>query len=409
MTRPLLGVRVVEVASHVFVPMSGAVMAEWGAEVTKIEHPETGDPYRGLVTAGIGRTAGGVDPRFHSANRGKRSIALDIKQPEGRRILSKLIATCDVFVTNLRAGARRNLHIDVDDIHADNPSVIYVRGTAFGPHGPDAGRGGYDAGAYWARSGMQQIFTRPDDEWPATPRAAFGDVVGGLSIAGAISAALFHRGATGEPSVVDASLLASGMWQIQTDLINSVITPPEVRHERASFTMDRYQMPNPLMVSYRTRDGRFISLQMLSPERYWSDLCVALGQPEMSSDPLFATMDARSENSRACIEWLEGVFAERDYSDWLDILSHFEGEWVPVQHSYELPDDAQVEANGYIAQVDLGSGTTVPMVASPVQFDGQPNVPERGPELGEHTESALLDLGLSWEEINDLKERKVIG
>ena len=234
----------------------------------------------------------GVDPRFHSANRGKRSVGLDVKQPEGRRLLSRLLSTADVFVTNLRADTVRRLRLDVDDVRADNPSLIYVRGTAFGPNGPDAGRGGYDAGAYWARSGMQQIFTRPGDEWPAGPRPAFGDVVGGLTIAGAIGTALFRRANTGEASVLDASLLASGMWQIQTDLINSVITPPEVRARMAGFGYDRFQMPNPLMSSYRTRDGRFVSLQMLSPERYWPDLCKAIGQPDMATDPRFATIDA---------------------------------------------------------------------------------------------------------------------
>jgi crotonobetainyl-CoA:carnitine CoA-transferase CaiB-like acyl-CoA transferase len=401
-------VRVVEVASHVFVPMAGAVLNEWGADVVKIEHPETGDPYRGLVTAGIGRTGGGVDPRFHSANRGKRSVGLDVKQPEGRRLLSRLLATADVFVTNLRAHTLHRLRLDVDDVRADNPSLIYVRGTAFGPNGPDAGRGGYDAGAYWARSGMQQIFTRPGDEWPAGPRPAFGDVVGGLTIAGAIGTALFRRANTGEPSVLDASLLASGMWQIQTDLVNSIITPPEVRARMAGFGYDRFQMPNPLMSSYRTRDGRFVSLQMLAPERYWPDLCKAIGQPDMATDPRFATIDARRENSRACVEWLDALFAERDLSEWRHVLDAFEGEWVPVQHPYELPDDSQVEANRYIADVDLGDGTTVPMVASPVQFDGQPNVPTRGPEHGEHTEAVLLELDLSWDDIGGLKQRGVI-
>lgn len=408
MTGPLTGVRVVEVASHVFVPMAGAVLNEWGADVVKVEHPETGDPYRGLVTAGIGRTGDGVDPRFHSANRGKRSVGLDVKQPEGRRLLSRLLASCDVFLTNLRADTLRRLQLDVDDVRADNPSLIYVRGTAFGPNGPDAGRGGYDAGAYWARSGMQQIFTRAGDEWPAGPRPAFGDVVGGLTIAGAIGTALFRRASTGEPSVLDASLLASGMWQIQTDLINSVISPPEVRQRTAGVVFDRYQMPNPLMSPYRTRDDRFVSLQMLAPERYWPDLCKAIGQPDMATEPRFATMDARRENSRACVEWLEAVFAERDLDDWRQLLDAFEGEWVPVQHPYELPDDAQVEANGYIAHVDLGDGTSVPMVASPVQFDGQPNRPTRGPEHGEHTETVLLELGLSWDDIGDLKQRGVI-
>jgi crotonobetainyl-CoA:carnitine CoA-transferase CaiB-like acyl-CoA transferase len=407
-TLPLDGVRVVEVASHVFVPMSGSVLGEWGAEVIKIEHPDTGDPYRGLQTGGMGRTAGGVDPRFHSANRGKRSVGLDVKHPEGRQLLSRLLATCDVFVTNLRADTVDRLRIDVDSVRADNPSIIYVRGTAFGPDGPDAGRGGYDAGAYWARSGMQQIFTRPGDEWPAGPRPAFGDVVGGLTIAGAISTALYRRAVHGEPSVIDVALLAAGMWQVQSDLVNSMLVPPEVRQRLAGAGMDRSQMFNPLMLAYRTRDGRFVSLQMLSPERYWPALCKAIGQPEMATDPRFADMDARRENSAACIAWLDGVFAERDYTDWCRVLAEFEGEWVPVQAPHELVDDPQVVANGFLGRVDLGNGEIAPMVPSPAQFEGRRNELRRGPEHGEHTEEVLLDLDLSWDDITALKERGVI-
>lgn len=408
MTAALEGVRVVEVASHVFVPMAGAILGEWGAEVIKIEHPETGDPYRGLVTGGIGRTTGGVDPRFHSANRGKKSLAIDLKQDGGRRLLGRVLASTDVFVTNLRTETIERLRVGVDDVRADNPSIIYVRGSAFGPKGPDSGRGGYDAGAYWARSGMQQIFTRPGDEWPAGPRPAFGDVVGGMTIAGAISTALYRRAVHGEPSVLEVALLAAGMWQVQTDIVNSLVVPPERRSQLAGAGMDRSQTFNPLMMAYRTRDGRFISLQMLSPERYWPALCDAIGQPEMARDPRFVDMEARRHHASDCVSWLDGVFAERDYNDWCEVLAAFEGEWVPVQHPHELADDAQVVANGYLTTLDLGNGETAPMVPSPVQFDGRPNQPTRGPELGEHTEALLLDLGLSWGDIESLKEEKVI-
>ena len=287
MSAPLSGVRILEVASHVFVPMSGAVLSEWGADVIKIEHPETGDPYRGLVTAGLHKLHGGIDPQFQSTNRGKRSVGLDLKHPEGRRILGRLLENTDVFVTNLRADTRRTLCIDVDDVRADNPSLIYVRGTAFGSRGPDANRGGYDAGAYWARTGMQHVFTQPGAEWPAGPRPAFGDVVGGLTIAGAISTALYRRATTGEPSVVDVSLLAAGMWQVQIDIVNACLDddgPPRAFG-------NRYEAWNPLMMPYRTSDGRFINLQMLSPDRYWPDLCRALGVPDMATDPRFASMD----------------------------------------------------------------------------------------------------------------------
>jgi crotonobetainyl-CoA:carnitine CoA-transferase CaiB-like acyl-CoA transferase len=405
MAPPLANVRIVEVASHVFVPMSGAVLAEWGAEVVKIEHPMSGDPYRGLLTAGIHKLHHGVDVQFQAVNRGKRSVGLDLKHPDGRRLLSRLLASADVFVTNLRPDARRNLRIDVTDVRSDNPAIIYVSGTAFGPQGPDAGRGGYDSGAYWARSGMQQIFTRAADEWPASPRPAFGDVVGGLTIAGAIGTALYRRGTTGEPSVIDASLLASGMWQVQVDVVNSCVNEPETLRAAP----DRYTAPNPLMLSYRTSDDRFIALQMLSPDRYWSGLCEALGSPDIATDPLFADIAARRQNSRACIMWLEGVFARRNFAEWRRVLASFEGEWVPVLHPHEIAHDPQVRANGYLAEVDLGNGHSVPMVTAPVQFDGQPGRLARAPELGEHTESVLLELDLTWDEIAALKTSKTIS
>ena len=401
---PLAGIRVLEVASHVFVPMAGAVLAEWGAEVVKVEHPETGDPYRGLVDAGLHPTLHGADAFFQAANRGKRSVGIDLKDPEGRRLLGRLLAGVDVFLTNVRADARSRLRIDVDDVRQDNPSVVYVRGTAFGARGPDAGRGGYDTGAYWARSGMQHLLTPPDATWPPTARPAFGDVVGGLALAGAVGTALFRRATTGEPSVVDGSLLASGMWQVQHDVVRAGIDAGwnPVR------APDRSTATNPLMLPYRTADGRFVALMMLAPDRRWPDLCRALGQPELAVDPRFVDIDVRRRNAEACVAALDAIFASRDLDDWRQALADFEGEWAVVQTPRELHDDPQVQANGYVADVELGGGATLPLVTAPVQFDGQPGRPTRAPEHGEHTESVLLDLGLSWDEISALKDRGVV-
>ncbi len=404
MTNPLANVRVIEVASHVFVPIAGGVFTEWGAEVIKIEHPETGDPYRGLVTVGLHKLHHGVDTSFQMANRGKRSVGLDLKHPEGRRLLSRFLATTDVFMTSLLPDARRRLQIDVEDVRRDSPEIIYVRGTAFGPRGPDAGRGGYDAGAYWSRTGMQHILTPPESAFPQVARPAFGDVVGGLGIAAAVGAALYRRVTTGETSVIDASLLASGMWQVQVDLMNACLDDVETPR----LTPGRHDAWNPLMLPYRTADGRFIALQMLAPDQHWQELCKTLGEPEMANDPRFADLDARRHNAPACIEWLDAVFAKRSLEEWQRVLADFDGGWVTVQQPQEVAGDPQVEANAYLRSVDVGNGASLPMVASPVQFDEQPNRPTRGPEHGEHTEAVLLELGLDWDEIGGLKQRRVI-
>ncbi|MGE0801960.1 MAG: CaiB/BaiF CoA transferase family protein [Lautropia sp.] len=402
--RPMEGIKVVEVGVYALVPAAGAVLADWGADVLKIEHPVYGDPIRGLAVWGIPPNTGEITFMYQILNRGKRSVAVDLAQPDGMAILLDLVRGADVFLTNLLPAARRKLGIEPEDLWEVNPKLIYGRGSAYGPAGPFADQGGYDTVVYWSRTGMANAATEPGgDALVAMPSPGYGDVQGGMNLAGGIAAALRARDRAGRGVVVDVSLLGTGMWAMQASVAGSAVLQQE---EMPRFAPEA--APNPLGTSYRTKDNRFIVLAMFRSEKYWSGLCTVLDQPALLADERFASFKARARNNVACYRELAKIFAAHDLAHWVEVLSRQEGPWDVARRVSEAAIDPQAVANGYVEHVECAPGRRLPMVQVPVQFNGQPTGLRPAPEFGADTEQALLDMGYSWSTLASLKDRGVI-
>lgn len=397
---PMEGIVVVEIGVWIAGPAAGGILADWGADVIKIE-PPAGDPARIFNKMLAGDMAS--NPPFELDNRGKRSIILDFQKPEALQVALEIIKSADVFLTNLRKGALEKLGLDHETLMKLNPKLIYCGISGYGTEGPDADRPAYDIAAYWARSGIAHQLTPPGQD-PPFQRGGMGDHTVGLAGAAAISAGLLYRERTGKGKFVSTSLFRAGMYTISFDLNVMLMWGLAIQ------TGTRQTMGNPAINNYTAKDGKKFWIVGLEGHRHWPPLTRVVRHPEWQEDERFMEPRSRAENATELISTLDEIFAQKDLAEWEEeFAKEPDFFWAPLNTMEDLLVDPQFEPSGALLEVTDGT-TTYPMIASPVDFDGKPPQPRTiAPEIGQHTEEVLFEIGKSKEEIGKLKSNGALG
>ena len=404
MSGPLDGIRIIDWTIWQQGPVATQMLADLGAEVIKIEERERGDPGRGITAvAGSATVKSGRNYYFEANNKHKKSIALNLKQPEAREIVHRLARHSDVFVQNFRKGVARRLGLGYADLCALNPRIIYASASGYGPEGPDSGEPSFDYLGQ-ARSGIMNAVGSGSTA-PTYVYGGIADQMGAIMLAYGVLAALFARERTGFGQEVDASHLGSMMALQGLNVVARTIMGKEFpRNTRANAY-------NPLWNHYRCADDKWISLAMLQPDRYWKDFCEVVGKPELIADPRFAEVKIRGKNSAALVAIFDEVFATRPRHEWMRVLKG-RGDFIYtiVNSVTDLPDDPQVRANDYVVDYDHPALGNLTLLGMPVKLSVTPGNPRgHAPELGEHTELLLTEmLGYSWDDVARLREANVI-
>jgi crotonobetainyl-CoA:carnitine CoA-transferase CaiB-like acyl-CoA transferase len=403
----MAGFRVLEVAQFTFVPAAGAILADWGADVIKVEHPLRGDTQRGFLNMGGIQVNPDRHPLMEHPNRGKRSVGIDISTQGGQEVIYELAKTSDVFLTNYRPSVRQKHKFDVEHIRAVNPNIVYARGSAYGDKGAERDVGGYDGTAFWTRSGVGYALTPEELGAPLSQGIpAFGDSIGGMFIAGGISAALLHRERTGEALELDVSLLSTAWWAAGASVTQGMEAGEVMRNAMPGSA----QSVNPFMGNYQTSDGGTINLCIISPTGLIRDTFEHLGIPAAAEDPRFADVLPLIQNADAAVELIAKAFASKPFDYWRQHLRTMRGQWAPFQSLLDLAEDEQAIANDMIAEVELASGgAPFRVVRGPVQFNHEPLETTRAPQASEHTEIVLMEIGMDWDRIDALKESGAIA
>jgi crotonobetainyl-CoA:carnitine CoA-transferase CaiB-like acyl-CoA transferase len=399
MSGPLDGIRVVEMGVWVAGPSCAAILSDWGAQVVKIE-PPAGDPFRGLFASALG-APGALNPPFEVDNRGKRSIALNLENDEARTIARKLLDEADVFVTNMRPRVLDQFGFDYAALSQANPGLVYCQITGYGIDGPNRDRAAYDVGGFWSRAGVAASLVPKGAPLPQQ-RGGMGDHMTGMSAAGAICAALVSRGKSGRGQVVQGSLMRTGVYMMAWDVMLAL------RLGVAIEGYDREHAVNPIINCFQAKDGKWFWLLLLQADRHWPDLCRALGCEELMRDDRFADIAIRRGNAPALVAELDKIFATKTMAEWEPVLDAHNVWFAPVNTINEVLLDPVSEEARVFSDVE-GPDGPVRFVSTPGDFSATPSAP-RGiaPELGQHTEEVLLELGYDWDAIIALKDKGAI-
>ena len=393
MPAPLEGIRVVEIANWVAAPAAGALLADLGAEVIKVEVPR-GELYRWAFPRVLGFDSDFLEaPHFQMDNRGKRSLALDLAKPDARRALLRVIDTADIVLTNMLPQRLRKFGLDAETLRARRPALIFAEINGYGSQGDEASKPAFDYAAYWARTGFMDILHEFDAP-PTFQRPGIGDHAAALALVSGILAALRVRDRTSAGQTVEVSLLHTGFYIQGNDAAVSLVahqTPP--RH-------DRRAPMNPLWNHYQTKDGRWIFLSMIESDAYWPQLCAALGRTDLLAREEFGDLMSRMRNSAELTAELAGVFAQRTLAEWEIHLASHPVIWAPVRTLGEAITDPQARANGIFQSVQHPTAGEYETIAPPVKLSAHEMLGNRpAPSLGADSRDILRIAGLSDEEI----------
>jgi len=397
--RLLEGIRVLDAASFIAGPVATTAMADFGADVVKIE-PPGGDTYR---VRNAGYPPSPYNFPWIVDNRNKRGIAIDLRTEEGQSLLHLLVRGADVFVTNVPLDGRGRLGVRWEDLSPLNPRLIYGSITAYGETGEEASRPGFDSTALWARTGLMDLVRPSPDAPPARSLPGMGDHPTGMSLFGAIMAALYQRERTGRGAMVSTSLLANGLW------LNAIAVQGILCGARTVVRPPREEAVDALGNLYRCRDGRWFLIALTPAGRRWQDFTTAIGRADLFADPRFATPPARRANVRALIAILDAVFAERDWAEWRRVLEASGIAFGVVGTVDDIPHDGQMQASGALVPLDDPRAGAALTVSSPLQIEGQEKMPATmAPEIGEHTVEVLREADIDEAEIERLLGAGVI-